>query len=829
MVRKIFSPQPATARTGSRSPVGEALICLCLIVVTLSAYGQVRHHDFIDFDDDIYVTSNRYVQNGLTVDGLKWALGTHNEHRTYWHPLTWLSHMLDVQMFGVKAGSSLMVNVLLHILNSVLLYIVLRRWSDSWWPAAIAATLFALHPICVESVAWVASRKTLLSCFFWFLTLQMYGHYADRPGPVRYLIVFICYLLGLMAKPVLVTLPFVLLLMDYWPLGRLTGVKPHCGSRVPVAHLVVEKIPLFALSLLSIGLSMTSLQGHGSIMPYGAVPIGLRIGNALVSYVGYIGKFFWPSNLSVFYPFPQDIPSWQPIGASLLLSGVTLVTWWLRRRKPYLIVGWLWFIGTLIPVIGLVQAGYWPAMADRFAYIPFTGLYVMIAWGCSGGVLTGRHYRIVWVLTAVFAMLLAVRTWDQTTYWKNSPTLFGHAIALDENNIIARNNIGKSLIKSGQIEEAIRHYRIALQANPNYISARKNLGAALALQGKIDESIAQLVEALRLDPTVADAHYNLGNIFAGLGRSEEAIQHYGKALELDPEYVEAYNNLANLLAALGRIDDAVKCFKKSLSLNPRFAAAHNNLGAALIRNNQLQEAIAHFRNAIDIRPGYAEAHNNLGIALKKQGRDEQAIIHYQRALQLKPEYSEAHFNLGLALVKLKKIETAVGHFEAALRIKPDDLQTIRQLEKSQAAVIAVNLEIEKIKASIDLNPSNPELYVALGDLSRKKGTCKAPWPATAGPLSLTRPSFRPFSEWGPYMPLGVIFTRRCSRLKRRRGLIPRVLRPAIGLPGCMRSKKKPTKLFVGWRKPSPKDTVIGRGSKKILNSIIYALYPPIEK
>jgi len=718
---KINEHQHEAGRLGNRNFSIEVLICLCLVVVTLFVYGQVRQHNFIDFDDDIYVTSNRYVRDGLTIEGLKWSLDFNNEKRTYWHPITWLSHMLDVQVFGFYAGSHLMTNVSLHLLNTLLFFFVFRRWAAEVWPAAIAAAIFALHPIAVESVAWVAARKNLLSSFFWILTILMYSRYTERPCPGRYLAVTLTFILGLMAKPMLVTLPFVLLLMDYWPLGRLELNRTGMSRRIGLSRLIAEKIPLLALAALSIVLSMSSLQGHNSLMPYDAVPMGLRIDNALVSYTVYIGKLFWPVELSVFYPFPKSFPLWQPVAASLLLLSVTLAFWRLHRRKPYLIVGWLWYLGTLVPVIGLVQAGLWPAMADRFAYIPFVGLYIMIAWGCADIFIVQRPSRTFFLLLASLVVILAARTWVQAAYWKNSLTLFEHAIELDENNIIAHNNIGRALIEKGQVAEAVEHYRLALRYHPKYVSAHKNLGAALALQGQTDEAILRLFEALRIDPRLADAHYNLGNIFTEQSQPKEAIRHYNEALSLDPEYFEAHNNLANLLADLGRHDDAVRHFEAVLRINPRYAKAHNNLGTALFRKNRLKEAIYHYRAAIDIRSDYAEAYNNLGVALKKQGHLDMAANHYQKALELKPQYGEAHFNLGLAMASAGHFDRAAVHFEEALRIKPDDVNIQHQREKTRAMLMAVNDDIETLNALIAADPSVPELHLKLGDLFKKKG------------------------------------------------------------------------------------------------------------
>ncbi len=708
-------------RTPYRKSGLDILICLCLVVVTLSAYGQLRWHDFIGFDDEIYVISNRNVRDGLTLEGLKWSLGFKNEKRTYWHPITWWSHMLDVQFFGLDPSGHLMTNLSLHALNSLLIFFLLRRWSASAWPAAIAASLFALHPIGVESVAWVASRKNLLSSFFWILTLLLYARYSERPGPGRYAAVVLVFILGLMAKPMLITLPFVLLLLDYWPLRRLEPNISKESQRALLLRLIVEKIPLMALSILSIVFSVSSLQGHNSLMPHNAVPIGIRIANALVSYVVYLGKLLWPLELSVFYPFPRSIPLWQPVAAMLLLLSVTLFVLRLHRSKPYLITGWLWYLGTLVPVLGLVQAGLWPATADRFVYIPFIGLYIMIAWGSVDILADWRYSRTFLVVFASLMVVLAARTWKQAGYWKNSLTLFGHALEIDRNNILAHNNIGKALIEQGRVAEAVEHYKVAVSINPNYISACKNLGAALGLQGKNDEAVSFLLEALRIDPHQADVHYNLGNLFSEQKRPTEAIRYYSEALRLNPKYFEAHNNLANLLADMGRIEDALRHFKAALLVNPRYAKTHNNIGTAFTRQNRLKEAVYHYRTAIDIRPDYAEAYNNLGVILKQQGQVDEAVIHYRRALQFNPEYGEAHFNLGLALASAGNLEMAALHFDEALRIKPDDAGVQHQRDKTRADLIRINADIDTVNAMIAANPERPALHLNMGDLCKKKG------------------------------------------------------------------------------------------------------------
>ena len=554
---RIFLYKYDTQRLVRRESFVAFLIGLCLVLLILSIYGQVRQHHFIDFDDDIYVTSNRRVQGGLTTDNIKWSLGFNNEKQTYWHPLTWLSHMLDVNIFGLYAGGHLMTNVGIHILNTLFLFILLKRWSSHLWPAVIGATIFAIHPMGVESVAWIAARKNLLSSFFWILTILLYDRYAKNPRMVSYLIVMATFSIGLMAKPMLVTLPFVLIILDYWPLRRLSFGEKESKRVISPFLLIAEKIPLLLLATLSILLSVFSLQAHNTLMPQDAVPMGLRISNAIVAYVVYIGKLTWPFNLSVFYPFPSEIPVWQTVSAFSVIIFITLYFFRLHKDRPYLVVGWLWYLGTLIPVIGLVQAGLWPAIADRFTYIPFIGLYIIISWGIIETRTFKRHpHRFLIVFTSL-VIALTLRAGSQATYWKNSKTLFNHAIELNDKNIIAHNNIGKSLIKDGQTDQAVKHYREALSVNPKYVSARKNLGTALAMLGESNKAIYHLYEAIRLDPNRAETHYNLGNVLARLNRNKKAVYHYEKALSINPNYVEVYNNLGNLFADMGRINEAV--------------------------------------------------------------------------------------------------------------------------------------------------------------------------------------------------------------------------------------------------------------------------------
>ena len=612
----------------------DVLICLFLVLATFAVYRQVGNYPFIGFDDSLYVSKNQYVKTGFTCENIKWAFSFAQKDKTYWHPLTWLSHMLDVELYGMDSGRHHWTNLILHIANSLLLFLVLRRMTKALWKSAFVAALFALHPLNVDSVAWVAERKNVLSTFFWMLTVLTYVYYTERPCIRRYLLTFVAFALGLMAKPMLVTLPFVLLLLDYWPLGRLQlgqsgrhsneNAEIFAGfykQRFVASRLILEKVPFFVLSAVLIYVASVSLQRVGVVITTEIVPMKLRIVNALVSYVSYIEKIVWPQNLSVFYPFPNMVPMWKIIGSGLLLAGVSVVAVRKRRGMPYLVVGWLWYLGTLVPVIGLIQAGLWPAMADRWAYVPLIGLFVMIAWGIPELVTRWRFVKVGLVIGAgAFLSILMGITWLQMGYWANSITLFERALAVTSGNYVAHYNLGVSLFSQSKIDEATGHFREALRINPSFLDARTNLGVALVNQGRIAEAIQQLNEALKRNPRSQTAHNNLGVALAKEGRIGDAIQHFSEALQINPDFDDAHNNLGVVLASQEKFDEAIEHYSKALRINPGFARVHNNLGIGLIRKGQLEEAIVHFREALRIRPGYASAKSNLKKALASRDR-----------------------------------------------------------------------------------------------------------------------------------------------------------------------------------------------------------------
>ena len=614
----------------------QVFICLVLIVVTLAAFWQVRNHEFVHLDDHEHITENRHLYQGMTLEGVVWAFSFTDV--AYWHPMTWLSLMLDYELYGLSPSGYHLTNLLLHILSVLFLFLALRRMTGSIWQSGFVASLFALHPLNVESVAWAVERKNVLSSLFLMLTLWTYARYVERSTPGRYLLVLLVFALGLMSKPTLVTVPFILLLLDYWPLNRLQPVPTgghfeqpptnsllSSGRKSLAFRLILEKVPFFVLATIAILLTVLSSQHLEALVATTSVPLSLRIGNGLISYVSYIGKMVWPSNLAVFYPPPETIPWWQVAAAILFLIILSLLVLRTLKTRPYLAVGWLWYLVTLVPSIGLVQAGLWPAMADRFAYVPLIGLFVMVAWGVPELLAKYRYQRIV--LAASATILLAsftVVTMLQVRHWQNSFTLFQQTVKVTANNYVAHDSLGNALAQKGMLEKAIGHYQEALRINPNLVNTHNNLGVALLKRGEINRAIAQYYQALRLKSDSAETHNNLGVALFNLGQLDKAIGHYLTAIKLDPNFGKAHNNLGNALARKGKLDEAISQYSRALELKTDYPEAHNNLGVALAQQGKMDEAIVQFDQALRLKPDYAQARTNLGYALDlvKESRGE---------------------------------------------------------------------------------------------------------------------------------------------------------------------------------------------------------------
>jgi len=659
------------------------IACLFLVVATLTVYGDLRNHHFINFDDDRYVTDNPSVQHGLTLKGISWAFTT--LHAGLWIPLTWLSYMVDSQLFGLHPGGFLLTNLLFHIANTLLLFLWLLRTTGALGPSFLVAALFALHPLHVESVAWATERKDVLSTLFWLLSMWAYIWYVESPGFRRYLLILVCFSLGLMAKPMLVTLPFVLLLLDYWPLGRWPQKSPGSAKEkslgsakkkslastkkkslasaknsraqkpepgVPLKRLIWEKAPLLALVVIFSMVTIHAQKEVGALVHLAYIPFPGRLANALVAYVTYMVRTIYPSGLAVFYPYSRDaLPLWQGLGASLTLAFISLLIIRQTSRHPYLLVGWLWYLGTLVPVIGLVQAGE-QALADRFTYVPLIGLFIMVAYGMADLAARWRAPRFLLPVGAGMVLTaLMICTWLQVGHWRNSASLFAHTLQVTRNNALAHNS----------------------------------LGLALLSQGKVDQAITHCEEAVRLRPNYAKAHYNLGNALFSRGEVNQALAHYEEALQLQPNYDKAQNSLGFALLSQGRVDQAVAHFEKSLSIRPDSPAVQNNLGLALLSQGKVDQAVAHFEKSLNIQPNSPEVHNNLALALLSQDKVDQAMVHYQEAIRLNPNYPEALDGLArlLATARNQKIRdgaTAVQMAERANQLtgygQPEMLATL---------------------------------------------------------------------------------------------------------------------------------------------------------
>jgi tetratricopeptide (TPR) repeat protein len=657
-----------------------ALICAALAAATLVVFWGARQCQFVNYDDPAYITSNADVQRGLSAAGARWAFQT--GAASNWHPLTWLSHMADVDLYAMEPAGHHLSSVLLHTISGVLLFLILQRMTGALWRSAFIAAAFALHPLRVESVVWVSERKDVLSTLFWMLTVWAYVRYAEEfrvSNPesslgksskfkVFYGLSLVFFVLGLMSKPMLVTLPFILLLLDYWPLARLPR---------GVAALVKEKIPFFVLALTSSVVTFLVQRQGGAVAALTGVPVGARVGNAFISYVRYVAKFFWPARLSPLYPHPGYWPWWEVAGAVVLLAAVTAWVIWRARKQPYLIVGWFWFVGMLAPAIGLVQVGI-QSMADRYSYVASIGLLIMLTWGAADWL--GAHR---WVLASAAALALgacAILTPRQVAYWRTSETLFLHAVEVTDNNYLAYNNLGYDLSQRGEMERAMVYFQKSLEINSNYDEAHNNLGYALAALGRDHEATNEYIKALSLNPRLTEAHNNLGIALGHLGLPDAGLHEFQVALEENPRHASAHNNLGVALAMRGNLDEAIAQFRLSVACQENYLSAHSDLGNALALKGDLPGAIREYEFCLKLDAQDPQVHNNLGNALAQQGKPEEAAAQYRIALNLRPENPEAHFNLGLCLARQGRRTDAEEQYTLALRQRPNYPEARQQLE-----------------------------------------------------------------------------------------------------------------------------------------------------
>ena len=765
---KKSSPEKTTAwkpLQDNNSKTMRGLICISLIAAVCIVYMQTLGHEFTNFDDNVYVTENDHVKAGLSSESVAWAFTT--KRASNWHPLTWLSHMADYQLYGSDPAGHHLTSVLLHAANVLLLFMVLTRMTGALWQSAFVAALFAVHPLNVESVAWIAERKNVLSAFFWLLTMWAYVRYAERTSVARYLLTLMFFAMGLMAKPMLVTLPFVLLLLDYWPLQRWRPGKGKTGAGKSgnLARLIWEKTPFLALSVVSCVVTFAAQKGGGAVQSTEIYTLQVRIVNALVSYLEYLEKMVWPQNLAALYPHPGgSLPIWQGAVCAIALIFASTIAVKKIRQAPYLAVGWFWYLGTLVPVIGIVQVGA-QAMADRYAYIPLIGIFIIVAWGVPALYKSGAwRNKAMAVSVGIIIPALMTVTWTQASHWQNSVALFKHAIAAVHserpNFALVHLNLGYALGQQNKLDEAIFHYEEAIRLKPDYAKAHNNLGIAFSLKGKFkaaiarykdvikmipkhapaynnlgmlfneekefEKAIASFREAVRLKPRYATAHNNLGNALRRQGNYEETVIHYRNAIKHRPAYPEAHNNLGRSLAKLKKFAEAETYLKRAIKLDPGYADAYYNLGDVLRRQNKLKEAIKNFNMAIKLSPGSARAHNRLGEALMNTGKLPAAIDHLSQAVKIKPNYAEALNNLGVALLINGKTSEAIGPISKAILLDPDYATAHNSLGVALSLSGKPKEAILHYRDSIRLNPDDAEAHNNLGKaLNQQKQTEEA--------------------------------------------------------------------------------------------------------
>ncbi|HEX3717275.1 MAG TPA: tetratricopeptide repeat protein [Verrucomicrobiae bacterium] len=651
-----------------------------LALVTIAVFSRAVTFQFTSYDDPDFITANPIVQAGLTAKGFKWVW--RSEVARNWHPVTMLSHMLDCQLFGVQPWWPHLVNVLFHAANAVLLFHLLKRLTRTIWRSAVVAALFALHPLHVESVAWVAERKDVLSTFFWFLATLAYARYAEIPKPKFYALALALFAIGLMCKPMLVTVPFALLLLDYWPLGRMKSVS--------FGRLVLEKVPFMALSAGVCVITYSIQQQGGSVQSVNNLPMSFRVGNAFVSYVRYIGKMFWPRDLAALYLRSGDWAGWEVGLAVLLLVVISAIAVWQGRRRPWLAVGWFWYVGTLTPVIGIVQAGM-QTMADRYTYVPMIGLFIIVAWGGWELVNALKMQRVAPGAVVAGLAICAGLTWHQLGFWKNSETLFTRMIEATPNNYMAHYNLGNVYSRERNTNAAMTNYEAALAEEPNYADAHNNLGGIFLDEKRYDEALHHYRAAVRTNPDFL-RYFNLANALADAASARhdsnqfaEAVATYRQALQLNPKSSDTHHNLGLTWQAEGSNTEAIAEFAEAARLDPKLIDSLSSIAISYAMQNQMAQAETAFRDVASLRPEDGGAYGNLGNALAAQNKLKESIPVYLTALRLNPNDYQTEFNLGLTYTREGKRAEAAACYREALRIKPGYAEAERALEQLSAS------------------------------------------------------------------------------------------------------------------------------------------------
>jgi Flp pilus assembly protein TadD len=628
---------PVFSAGAKKTAFGIAALCLLIAAI----YYPVAHFGFINLDDNLYVYGNDQVTKGLSLSFVRWAFTSF--WCGNWHPLTWLSHGLDVSLFGVEPGPHHLVNVVFHLANSLLVFFVFRRMTGRHWASLVVAALFAVHPAHVESVAWVSERKDVLSTLFWLLTMLAYIAYVRRPRWTIYVLVLLLFGLGLMAKPMLVTLPCVLLLCDFWPLGRFRTNRNMITA-------VVEKLPMFAMSAALSLVTYIAQHSQGAVQSLDALSLSTRFTNAIAAYGKYLVMYVYPADLAVWYPYDGNIPNWQISGSVLLLIGLTALSLWQIRKRPFLLFGWLWFVGTLVPVIGIVQVGS-QALADRYTYIPYIGLFVMSVWGAASLIEETGFSRVLYEVVSVVAIvILAVFAQRQVMYWQNNETLYRHTLAVTANNHLISHNLCHDLMMQGRLDEAEPLCRRAVEIVPDFGGAYNTLGVVQLKEGKYADAEASFNDAVRYAPDYEYAWLNLAHAQALQGRPVDAESNLQHALELsnnanDVVFADTFSDLGKAYSDQGNYEKAAEYFGRLVDLTPDNADARAKLAVSLDQLKRFDEAQAEVQNALTAKPDMPEAWNTLGLILLEKQQTNEAVDAFEKAISLKPDYTEAEQNL----------------------------------------------------------------------------------------------------------------------------------------------------------------------------------------
>ncbi len=704
------------------------IICVFLTVAICSVYLQVKDHQFIYLDDGQYVTENSHVLSGLNLENIKWAFTS--VYARNWHPLTWISHMVDVGIFGMKPGMHHLTNVIFHALNSILLFIVLNQMTGALWRSAIVAALFALHPLHVESVAWIAERKDVLSTFFWMLTMLAYHRYVGSRTISKYLLMILFFSLGLMAKPMLVTLPFVLLLLDFWPLKREELNLANNGSQTEqswwpkinlrdILRLILERVPLIIMALAACGVTVYAQSG-GAVLSLEKLSFASRIQNVITAYIAYLWKMIWPLNLAVFYPYPKQFSILTVGMCLLLLIAITVIVLMSARRLPYLVTGWLWYLGTLVPVIGIVQVGT-QSMADRYTYIPLIGIFIMIAWGIPELLEKWKFKKITLVtLTGIVIPILIGCSWVQVGYWKSNNTLFEHALDVTENNDVAHDIIADVLINQGDFDDALKHCAEALKINPYNAGAYDDMGIILTDRGEVSKAISYYSKAIQIDSNYVDPYINLGNAFITQDNNIEAVKQFSKVIEIEPECVLAYIKMSEALTKLGRLNEAIHQYHKVLQIKPDSIAAHYNLGIALISQGKINESIDQFKKVLGIQPGNVRAQKALSYLLAKRNKIEESVAGLNKELENESNKLGLFVKLGDIYQSGGDLGKAAENYERVVSIEPLNIHALNRLSRIYSDWGEYEKALDAMEKVIKVQPDIADTYYNIACIYAKQ-------------------------------------------------------------------------------------------------------------